>query len=173
MIYIGVTKKMKDKFKLVTKEVDNSEYIRLNSWHANIFTFQRKTGAIFMNDLTRYSVVLFGLKRSDFENIEELMKIQLKKNMKSHRFDDLAIHKFTRELDEVSFINTSNRSILGQIKDSLFSMTFFIYSDDLLTEELIQEVNDRINDTPMSALEKEGFKPFPVYALKEALEGKK
>lgn len=169
MLYVGITKKMKDKFKLATEKVDILEVDKLTTWHANIFTFQRKTGAIFMNDTTRYSIILFGLKKADFSNLEEIMKTQLRKNMKADGFNDFEIQAFTRSFDKITFTNTSNRSVLGQMRDHLFALTFHIYSDDILTEELIQEVNNRINDTPMSALEREGFKPFPVYALKSVL----
>ena len=168
MIYIGITKKIKDKFKLTTVKIEDVDQIdKLNAWHANLFISQRKTGVIFMNDLTRYSVILFGLKKADFNNLETLMKTQLKKNMLSNGFNDFSIHKFTKTLDEITFTGTSSRSILGQIKDSLFALTFYIYPDDILTEDLIQEVNDRTNKTPMEALKRDGFKQIGRASCRE------
>lgn len=68
--------------------------------------------------------------------------------MKSDGFNDFEIQAFAKSLDKITFTNTSNRSVLGQIKDNLFALTFYLYSDDVLTEDLIQEVNNKINDTP-------------------------
>lgn len=76
---IRITNKMKDKFKIDFVEENDNDVERFESWHANIFTFQRKTGVIIMNDLTRYSVVLFGIKKADISNLSDLIKEQLKK----------------------------------------------------------------------------------------------
>lgn len=169
---IRITNKMKEKFKIVLTDENDNDVERFESWHANIFTFQRKTGIIMMNDLTRYGVILFGIKRSDINNLGELIKEQLKRNMKSDGFDDLSIQKLIRSIGNISYNKTNDRSILGQIKDNLFALGFYIDPEETLTEEVIQVVNDRINDTPMRALEKDGFEAWPVSALKKALREK-
>jgi len=172
---IRITNKMKEKFKIILTDKNdtdenNNNVERFESWHANIFTFQRKTGIIMMNDLTRYGVILFGIKKSDIDNLGELIKAQLKRNMKSDGFDDLSIQKLIRSTGNISYTKTNDRSILGQIRDNLFALSFYIDPEETLTEEIIQVVNDKINDTPMRALEKDGFEPWPVSALIKVLK---
>lgn len=89
--------------------------------------------------------------------------------MISDGFDDLSIQKVVRSTKSISFSKTNDRSILGQIRDSLFALSFYIDPEETLTEAIVQEVNHRLNDTPMRALEKDGFEPWPVSALIKVL----
>ena len=50
---IRITNKMKEKFKIALTEDNEKDVERFDSWHANIFTFKRKTAIIIMNDMTR------------------------------------------------------------------------------------------------------------------------
>lgn len=166
---IRITNKMKEKFKIALTEDNEKDVERFDSWHANIFTFQRKTGIIIMNDLTRYSVILFGIQKSDMNQLSLLIKEQLVKNMTADGFDDLSIQKVVRSFKNIRFAKTNDRSVLGQIKDSLYSLSIYLDFEEVFTGETIQDANYRCNKTPMGALEKDDFEPFPVLALRKVL----
>lgn len=70
---------------------------------------------------------------------------------------------------EIEFIKTSERSLLGQLKDSLFCIEHSLYSTGKPIEIDIDDVNDRLNDMPMAALEKLGYVPFPDRAMAEEM----
>jgi len=167
MKIIGITQKLKVKTKIKIQEFPNEMPNKIDCWHANLYKYGRKTGIIFVNDLTRYSVLLFGMTKPQYSKIIDLFLRQLKRNMSIDNFTSEEIEKFTSGFDKVKYTKTSSRSILGTITDFL---KFNDYSgEDLndLSQDIIDELNFSLNDMPVSPLAKEGFTPFPNRALKE------
>jgi len=64
-MYIGITKAIQDKYKIKPQIVEG-EIPDIFCWHAQKFILHRKTGLLIMNNKTRYSVVLFGIKKKGF-----------------------------------------------------------------------------------------------------------
>jgi len=170
MILVGLTKKLQDKSKIKIESLPEKFPSDLNSWHAHLFTQSRKSGVIIMNDLTRYSVILYGLKKADFQNLSELFLNQLIENMKADDFNETEIIKFTSDIDKLYFTKTSSRSILGSINDCLHLIEWWVDDFALLSGAVLTNLNKRINRSPMLPLEKEGFDAFPRFALHEAIE---
>ena len=115
MIQVGITKKMKDKYGLDYEVIPELSEASLFTWHANIFKFNRKTGIIFINNLTRYSVLVFDVKKSDMKNLLEVFKWQLKRMINSHYYKLEVIENYLDQINGMKFTKTSSRSILGHI----------------------------------------------------------
>ncbi len=79
------------------------------------------------------------------------------------------IEKYLNELVEVKFVKTSNRSILGQLKDSMYFLETDLHYIGNVAEHDLDYVNDRLNDMPMTALKKQGYVPFPNRAIIEEM----
>lgn len=67
---IQCTKKLLDELKI--KAEPRTEENSLSSWHGNLLKLGRKKVLVLMNDVSRYAVVLFGLKAKDLKNIASL-----------------------------------------------------------------------------------------------------
>lgn len=162
---IGITKKMRDKFKYieVLDQVEKPEEIF--SWHASHFIYQRKTGLHIMNNQTRYSVVLYDVKKKEILDIDRIFRHQLKNNLMDDGLDELKIQKYFKDLGEISFIKTSDRSILGQLNDSFYHLEADIYSVGTIMAHDLDYINSRSNELPMMTLEKKGYNAFPNKAM--------
>lgn len=88
----------------------------------------------------------------------------------SNKIDEDKIEKYLNELVEIKFIKTSERSLLGQLKDSLFCLEHSLYSTGKVFEMDIDDVNDWLNGMPMAALAKLGYVPFPDRAMTEEMD---
>ena len=70
---VHCTKKLAAKFPNVSPE-SQTETSLLGSWHANLYTFDRRQCVLFTHDETRYSLFLSGLVKPMFENMDECFK---------------------------------------------------------------------------------------------------
>jgi hypothetical protein len=61
------------------------------------------------------------------ENLLPIFKEQLKKNMIHDKIDKEKIKKYLTDLTDIKFVKTSNRSILGQLKDSLYFLEYDLH----------------------------------------------
>ena len=66
---IRCTKKLLDTLKVVPEEMTEED--ALFSWHANLLMINRRKVVVLMNDFSRYTVVLYGLKAKEFKNFNE------------------------------------------------------------------------------------------------------
>lgn len=166
---IGITKKIQDKYKYIKLETIEERPELLFCWHASKFTYDRKTGLQIMNDLTRYSVVLYDIKKKEIENITKIFKSQLKSNLLHDGIDEIRIQKYLNDLSDVEFTKTSSRSILGQLNDSLYLLEGIVQDADISSQVGLDYINKEINDVPMTPLEKLGYVPFPNHAMRSEL----
>ncbi len=169
MIKIGITKKFQEKLGVGFESIEKLEIDRFYSWHANTFQDSRRTGIIFMNDLTRFCVILFGLKKSDFKNLIVLFSEQFKRNMLVAGFSEKEIEDYLKHVDEWTFVKTSSRSVMGGINDCLRILPHWMDLPGMWDYDKITFINDKFNGMPMSPLKKDGFEPFPKYAMRKVI----
>ncbi|GEM_PF-1104822 len=167
---IGITKKLRDKFKYINVEKIEERPEEIFCWHTSHFIHHRLTGLHIMNNKTRYSVILYNIKKKDIENIDEVFKTQLKDNLLMDGIDELTIHKYLKDLGEISFVKTNNRSILGQLNDSFYHLQADVEVVGTIMKHDLDYLNSRTNDIPMIPLERDGYYPFPNRAMKQELE---
>jgi len=125
MFRIGITKKLQDE---LNKEIESfsGEMDAINMWMGNVFKVSRYKCVIFINVETRYSVVLFRLRKKDFENIHVLFREQLISNLKDDGLKETVINQYVKSTENIVYTNTFSRSILGSIKECIyFAETIF------------------------------------------------
>jgi hypothetical protein len=161
MSLIGVTEKLKVKLKIITDQEKLTEKGNLYSWHAHYFLWQRKPCVLFVNNLTRYSVVLYGLKPSDMNIFEGIFLGQLERNLINDGVDGQVVIRYIKDLKPVVFTKTSNRSVLGTINDFFISMSYDVedYLNDMIFS--LDGLNIRVNDYITLALDKVNLPPHP------------
>lgn len=121
-----------------------------------------------MNDLTRYQLVLYGIKKEHFKDFGNTLQTNMEIVLKADKFNEQEIAIVLSEMDELTYTKTNNKSILGSIKDQIY-MTEHWIQKYLPTEDLnIVDLNIELNDSVMLKLD-EGYSKL---AMKNALKVK-
>lgn len=81
MVVIGCTQKLAKEFK--DRQRTNEAMIQpgIHGWHANLYNFYRRKSVLSVNDETRFAVFLPGLRKSGFQDFENLFRESLKREL--------------------------------------------------------------------------------------------
>lgn len=171
-IYLGITKKFADQ--LGIKKLGNIDTYSpsINMWHASLKYINRKKCIIFMNDLTRYSFFLYGIKKKDLEYLDNIFYDSLIDNLKYENFTHEEIMGLLDPPGEIQIIKTNNRSVNGSINQFFRELEYYFCENMNKYIEFEGQMNLRIlnkglNDTPLCCSDK-GF--FPIIRMKEELK---
>lgn len=165
MSIIACTKKLFDLSNFPVSPIPEVGYRPLNSWHAHLFKVGRKKCVMIMNDLTRYQVVLYGVRKEHVKDFQHLFLKNLEIVLKADQFTDQEVNLFLSNMDKVIYTKTHNRSIVGSLNEQIF-MTQHWIEKYLPTDELnIVGLNVKLNASVILKLA-EGY---PRLALKNAL----
>jgi len=124
----------------------------LGGWHANFFLVLRRKCVLFIHDRSLYSLILVGLKRPDFDNLQFLFGEMLFKTMRVDGFSQKSIERMLTEYEQVQFAPTSSRSVLGSMNDRIAEVRFQLERYDSLESADIGRIRQSVNDAPMGAL---------------------
>lgn len=144
-MHIQCTKKLLD---FLNPEItDKNSDDNLYAWHANYVNINRRKFMVLMNDLTRFCIVLYGVKKSAFKN----PKIELQKaiiTMTFEGYDDELIMKYIKGMGEVTYNRTKNRKLVAQLNRAMEDAWW--YAEDRLYDQLHQpEIANMLNDSPV------------------------
>lgn len=168
MITFRCTQKLLKELRLDKNELGEPDEGVFGSWFAHIFRLDRKKCVLFTNDRTLYSVLLFGLKKQDFELLDQRFVSALVANLKSEEVPSEIIASIGMACHPVSWGLTNNRSVLGSMNDMIKgSKLLFTVNRHIPPADEIQFLNHYINHTPMSTLKM----VRPADEMKAALEG--
>lgn len=139
--------------------------IPLGCWHANLLHIDRRKCVLFTNDQTRYSFLVPGLRKPDFQRLDEVFRQGLFKCLLAENIEQEQIEKVLDEIREITFTKTSSRSVLGSMNDTTFHLKHWIESEGGLLIADISNLNMKINRIPSSVF---GYR-YSVEMLEEAL----
>jgi len=132
------------------------------SWYANMITIGRKNILILINEKTRYTVILQGVKVTDRKNIRELVKDAVKDAMENDYINAKAINEYLSAMGEVEFQKATDKSMLGKLNSSAEDLYHFGYKymefDRVAQGHLARILNSRIYTNK----EKEYFYPIDL-----------
>jgi hypothetical protein len=106
-----------------------------------------------------------GLKRPDFDCLDEIFRQSLFRRLRIERFSQIQIEKALDEYQTLHFAKTNNRSVLGSMIDIAFQIEAYIKSSGGMAYIDLDAMNDKINRIPMGALD---YK-YSIEVLKEKL----
>lgn len=165
MAIIGCTKKLLTELKEKPSERKQIPS-ELNSWHANMFRIDGRKCVLFTHDKTLYSLFVFGLLKTHFQNIREVFRQRLFKNLLSENLPQKHIELLLEDISEIEITKTNNRSVLGSMNDLSFQLKFVIAHDGGLKNADIIELNHNLNRIPMSAI----VEAYSIDAFKNLLK---
>lgn len=121
MIVIRLTQKLLKDMKIDPLEVDI--VAPLFSWHCNILILNRKKHILFINDFSRLSVIIDGVRSSQPKVLKEKFLSVLNTYLVQEGIDRRIIDSYIRDGQEMVISKTNNRSVLGTMKEISFHST--------------------------------------------------
>jgi len=131
---IRSTKKLMDELGL--KPTLQKEESPLFSWHANLITIGRKKAVVMVNDSSRYAIVLFGLKKRDFQNLRKLILQAIVDAFREECIDDEVAAQYISGAGEILFAKAVDRSSLARVNKAAGLVD--AYYDYVLEDSIIQ-----------------------------------
>lgn len=163
---IHCTQKLLKELRIKPQETDVLSDV--GSWHANLLRIDRRKCVLFTHDMTLFSVFVAGLKRADFDHIDQVFGQAMFKTMRLFDFEQEEIERMLDWSEHNSYTKTANRSVIGSMNDIAFHVDFFIHDAGGLAYADLAQLHRRINQIPFKAV---GYK-FPREGLKSLLSGK-
>ncbi|MBK5253348.1 MAG: plasmid pRiA4b ORF-3 family protein [Peptostreptococcaceae bacterium] len=162
---INCTKKLQDEIgiKPMLMPVENP----LFSWHTNILRINRRKTIVLVNDASRYTVILYGLKAKDLKNIKELIIYAIKQTLLDDGVSIKMINEYMKNAGDIIFSKTQSRSNVAKLnKSSEAAEIFYSY---YIEESTIQtSVSKKINRSIF--VEYGGEHKYPYECFYEQLE---
>lgn len=153
MTVIACTKALFEHSGFPQAPVPEVGYNPLYSWHAHLFRAGKKNCVLLMNDLTRYQLMFYGVKKEHYRNFNGLFLHYLAENLRADQFPESAISTFLSNSGGATiFTKTHNRSILGSINDHAYIVAHWIEQYLPSNEIHLIGLNRKLNDAPMLKL---------------------
>jgi len=89
------------------------------SWHSHLFLLNRKKYIVVMNSKTRYHFVLGPLLAKDLKGLDEMICVGIRENLAADGVTANQIEKYMDRADGLCYMKTSERAILGQMKEAI------------------------------------------------------
>ena len=137
------------------------------SWHANLLRIDRRKCVLFTHDQSLFSVFVAGLKRPDFDRLDEVFGQAMFRTLRLFDFDQRQIEQLLDWSQHNSYGKTNSRSVLGSMNDMAFHVEHNIAYEGGLNAVDLDGLHLRINQIPFSAI----GSYYPWQKLKILLEG--
>lgn len=165
MIVFRGTHKLLKELRFRKSDLDDPGEGLLGSWFANLFRIERRKCLLFTNDRTLYSVLLYGLRKSDLESIGTRFRDGLVANLQASEIPAETVASVAMACRPVAWGVTNSRSVLGSMNDMISIAKYMVALKRHETEDEIALLNHDLNRMPMSTLKL----VRPVDAMRAAL----
>ncbi|MFC7319515.1 DUF6933 domain-containing protein [Halobacillus campisalis] len=113
MFVIGTTEKLYKEINKKTEAVTKYEEVpAIYKWQANLITINRRKCLIIMNNETGINLVLFGLRKQQFENLDNVIKGSLKQLLQLIKVEDQIIDQLLQEADPLVYTEADHPEVL-------------------------------------------------------------
>lgn len=127
---IRCTKKLLDTLKVVPEVITEviTEEDPLFSWHANLLMINRRKVVVLMNDFSRYTVILYGLKAKEFNNFNDIAVQGIREVLQADGITDEVIEQYLQRVGEVVYTKTKDRSSTAHLNKACDNVYFHMNS---------------------------------------------
>lgn len=165
IMFLECTKKLIDVLNIRVTDITPLRREPLYEWHANLFLFNRRKGVIMMNNQTRYSVVMYGLKAKEFKEFNHIALAAIERTFLAEGFSEKAVAQYIKNCQDVVFTKTHDRSIISQMNDMLLIASHWI-EDYLPSKEIcIVDLSKRLGEVPVRSLKY----AYPIDLLRQKI----
>lgn len=124
----------------------------LASWHANLLLIERRKCALFTHDRSLFSFFVSGLRRPDFEQMDQVFGQAMFRTLRLFDFEQRQIEQLLDWSRQNSYTKTNSRSVLGSMNDMAFHVQHHIAHEGGLANVDLDDLHLRINQIPFSAI---------------------
>ncbi len=118
---IHCTQKLAKKLPDVSTE-PSAETSPLGSWHANLYTIDRRNCLLYCHDTTRYTIFLPGLRKPQFAELGRWFREAFTASLAYMGVADAQVRRAELALGPVSFDTRTDRSVLGSLNEMKFML---------------------------------------------------
>ncbi len=151
MLTLQCTQKLLKKLNTDISPVKDTDPITL--WHANLLTLDRRKCVLFTNDKTRYSFLVPGLKKPEFQILGEIFLDNLFRCMLNDGIPQKGVEKVLNTCSSYCFTKSSSRSVLGTMNDMASIIKWIVYDEGGLVNADISEMIMKVNRMPLKPLD--------------------
>ena len=125
---------------------------RLGNWYVNLFMVNRRKTFLFMNERTLLSFIMFGVKKSNIQNMPEVFLRGLHQVLTLEGFNIAAIDRAIVGYESIQLTKTNSRRMLGNMNDLVYLYKVFISSDGGFSRCDLNGIIAKANRTPQRNL---------------------
>jgi hypothetical protein len=118
---IHCTKKLAGKLPSVSS-TPLAETSPLGSWHANLYTIDRRNCVLFCHDATRYTLFLPGLRKPELAELGRWHRELFNASLAYMGMEDNLVRRAELALGPVGFDTVTDRSVLGSLNQMKFML---------------------------------------------------
>ena len=142
---IHCTKKMAAKLSDVHSE-PQTETSPLGSWHANLYTFDRRQCILFTHDETRYSLFFPGAIKPVFDNVDEVFKTLFLDSLSYLGIPDNQLSKVKLSMGRTILDVNTDRSVLSTMSNHKQAVNAKVIREENVMDLDITSLNHWLSD---------------------------
>ncbi|WHX49591.1 hypothetical protein QNH46_02570 [Paenibacillus woosongensis] len=128
MLFIKATKDILKDLRINPEPVLETDLFY--SWHVNIFTLYRKKHYVFMNDLSRLSLTISGIRSNQANRLQEIFIKNLIRYLTLEDIPEEQIEFYIKNCNEMVITKTDNRSVRSTLNEIMMIMKSLEYNKD-------------------------------------------
>lgn len=97
---------------------------RFMAWHAHVVHLYKRKAIILMNNETRYSVVIYRLRKKDLANIKELIREAIATALRMEGVRQEVIEAYFTKAGDIYFSKTSSKSMVAKMNNAVREVEF-------------------------------------------------
>lgn len=137
---IGCTKTLRTKLRITAQAPSESNEVFC--WSANLLTIKRRQVVVVVNNSSRFSMVLYGLKAKDFARLPALILEEMRVSLAKQGLNLQAIEQYMRSAGPVSLTPTNSARAVARMNKVCELVKFYEYClGNDMQHKLIQRLN--------------------------------
>ena len=121
----------------------------LGEWYAHLFFLARRKCILFAHSRTYYGFVVYGLKREDIRNLNEVFRKSLGQRLYEDGFSPEAIKKaIAAAADTIVYGRTIDRRVLGVMNQMIYEFGACLDRHGFVTPETLKKAADLLPRSP-------------------------
>lgn len=136
-MHIQCTKAMLDYIKpnISEQDTDNDIY----AWHAHLVKRSRKNLLVCMHDLSRFTLVFYGVKKSDLKELYQMISVAMANSMFDTGFTPEEINAYLdKQPEALTFGKTKNRTLVARLNKAVESVDVVMSTDGYYDDHIEQ-----------------------------------
>lgn len=106
--------------KLVRDKLEKEIFIEIDTdpffiWNLHEIQIGHKKGLIFMNELTQFNIIVYGIKKIEYSNINKLFIDSLTRTLMGYGFHEDAVKQYLKQDNKVFFRSTKDKKSISRL----------------------------------------------------------